>query len=432
MSSGPLVTINDGITGEAEKTPCRIPAVFLAPVRNDMFQFVFTNQNKNARHPEAVSTEAGKQHSAISWGTGRAVARIPRISGSGSGRNGQGAFGNMCRKGHMYSPLKVYRKWQKKTPKQIRRYAVASCIAASAIPAMVTARGHHIAGVSQIPLVLNSKSISVIKRTKQAVYMLKKIGAYPDVLKVIASATSRAGQGKMRGRLHKVRKGPLVVYHNDEAQAIRAFRNIPGVDSCNVDNLSVLNLAPGGHMGRFIIWTESAFKRLNYIFGTQKAMAQGKKGFRVPKAQAAVPDMKRVIGAAEKAKILRAKPEQLVALKRRNPLKNWAAMVKLNPYCKIASMRIQGLKKAHQFKVAKGKETYEKVKAAKEEALKKINEVIYAKNQIDKDGKKVKKVVPKNLIKKTCTLSAKRQVTLNKLRAFKKLNAKKFQEKIAF
>lgn len=45
------------------------------------------------------------KHSAESWGTGRAVARIPRISGSGTHRSGQGAFGNMCRKGRMAFPL---------------------------------------------------------------------------------------------------------------------------------------------------------------------------------------------------------------------------------------------------------------------------------------------------------------------------------------
>ncbi len=44
---------------------------------------------KNKRQPYAVSREAGHQTSAISWGTGRAVARIPRVSGSGTHRAGQ-------------------------------------------------------------------------------------------------------------------------------------------------------------------------------------------------------------------------------------------------------------------------------------------------------------------------------------------------------
>ena len=29
-----------------------------------------------------------------------------------------------------------------------------------------------------------------------------------------------------------------------------------------MDNLNLLKLAPGGHVGRFVIWTEGAFKKL--------------------------------------------------------------------------------------------------------------------------------------------------------------------------
>lgn len=46
--------------------------------------------------------------------TGRAVARIPRVSGGGTHRAGQAAFGNMCRSGRMFAPTKVWRKWHVK------------------------------------------------------------------------------------------------------------------------------------------------------------------------------------------------------------------------------------------------------------------------------------------------------------------------------
>lgn len=57
--------------------------------------------------PYAVYHKAGHQTAAESWGTGRAVSRIPRVPGGGTHRAGQGAFGNMCRGGHMYSPTKA-------------------------------------------------------------------------------------------------------------------------------------------------------------------------------------------------------------------------------------------------------------------------------------------------------------------------------------
>lgn len=36
----------------------------------------------------------------------------------------------------------------------------------------------------------------------------------------------------------------------------RAFRNLPGVETACVDRLNLLTLAPGGHMGRFCVWTQ--------------------------------------------------------------------------------------------------------------------------------------------------------------------------------
>ncbi|CAA6653725.1 unnamed protein product [Spirodela intermedia] len=62
--------------------------------------------------------------------------------------------------------------------------------------------------------------------------------------------------------------GPLIVYGTEGAKIVKAFRNIPGVDVMNVERLNLLKLAPGGHLGRFIVWTKSAFERLDAVFGT--------------------------------------------------------------------------------------------------------------------------------------------------------------------
>lgn len=42
------------------------------------------------------------------------MARIPRVSGGGTHRAGQAAFGNQCRSGRMFAPTKVWRKWHQK------------------------------------------------------------------------------------------------------------------------------------------------------------------------------------------------------------------------------------------------------------------------------------------------------------------------------
>jgi large subunit ribosomal protein L4e len=222
--------------------------------------------NKNRRQAYGVSLTAGHQHSAHSWGTGRAVARIPRVSGGGTSRAGQAAFGNMCRKGRMFAPTKTWRKWHRKININQKRYAVCSAVAASAIPALVMARGHRISNVAEVPCVVPT-SVEGIKKTKDAVAVLASVGADEDVTRCQDSYALRTGRGKMRGRRHVHRRGPLVVFASDEG-ITQAFRNIRGVDLANVNRLNLLQLAPGGHLGRFVIWTEAAFRQLGYVFGS--------------------------------------------------------------------------------------------------------------------------------------------------------------------
>src|SRR5258708_13262826 len=110
---------------------------------------------KNSRQAYAVSKKAGHQTSAESWGTGRAVARIPRVGGGGTHRSGQAAFGNMCRGGRMFAPTKTWRKWHVKVNQNQRRFAIVSALAASALPSLVLARGHRIEQIEEVPLVVD-------------------------------------------------------------------------------------------------------------------------------------------------------------------------------------------------------------------------------------------------------------------------------------
>ena len=97
---------------------------------------------KSIPHNKIDFIFSGHQTSAESWGTGRAVARIPRVRGGGTHRSGQGAFGNMCRGGHMFAPTKVYRRWHRRVNVQQKRYAMCSAIAATGVPALVMAKGN--------------------------------------------------------------------------------------------------------------------------------------------------------------------------------------------------------------------------------------------------------------------------------------------------
>lgn len=178
----------------------------------------------------------------------------------------------------MFAPTKIWRKWHVKVNQNQKRFATVSAVAATALPSLVLARGHRIEGVSEIPLVVSS-SLESVKKTKAAVAALQGLQAHADVTKVIASKKVRAGRGKARGRKHRQRRGPLVVYSEDNG-LVKAFRNVPGVETCNVRSLNLLQLAPGGHLGRFVIWTEGAFGLLDEVYGTYEKGAALKKGYK--------------------------------------------------------------------------------------------------------------------------------------------------------
>eukprot|EP00769_Ergobibamus_cyprinoides_P003865 gnl/Ergobibamus_cyprinoides/5344.p2 GENE.gnl/Ergobibamus_cyprinoides/5344~~gnl/Ergobibamus_cyprinoides/5344.p2 ORF type:complete len:161 (-),score=82.38 gnl/Ergobibamus_cyprinoides/5344:27-509(-) len=117
----------------------------------------------------------------------------------------------------------------------MRRYAVVSALAASAVSSVVESRGHVIADVQEIPLVLGN-FLESVKTTKEAKAILATVGAQADVERVIASKAMRAGAGKMRNRRFRQRLGPMVVYNEDNG-VVKAFRNIPGVQLFQVDRL---------------------------------------------------------------------------------------------------------------------------------------------------------------------------------------------------
>jgi large subunit ribosomal protein L4e len=336
--SRPLVSVFDASNAGNVVSQANLPAVMTAPIRPDIVNYVHNLMSKNSRQAYAVSKKAGMQTPAVSWGTGRAVSRIPRVPGGGTSRSGQGAFGNMCRGGRMFAPTKIWRRWHRKINVNQRRYAVSSALAASAVTPLVMARGHRVDAVPELPLVL-SDSVNSCSKTKDALAILKAFGADADVQKCKDSRKVRTGSGKMRNRRYVMRRGPLVVYANDEG-LVRGFKNLPGVECASVDNLNLLDLAPGGHLGRFIIWTEGAFNKLDEIFGTLEKNSASKNGFNLPHGNMTNADLARLINSDEIQSVVKpAVTTPTVLPVKRNPLKNADVMASLNPYAATAKAR---------------------------------------------------------------------------------------------
>ncbi|KAL0736719.1 hypothetical protein Bca4012_012929 [Brassica carinata] len=227
----PLVSVQglDGDMATDRSTTVCLPDVMTAPVRPDIVNFVHAQISNNSRQPYAVSKRAGHQTSAESWGTGRAVSRIPRVPGGGTHRAGQAAFGNMCRGGRMFAPTKITRRWHRRVNVNMKRHAIVSAIAATAVPSLVTSRGHKVENVPEMPLVV-SDSAEAVEKTSAAIKVLKQIGAYDDAEK--AKDT------------------------------------------------------PGGHLGRFVIWTKSLLVDAQRVKSKKEKLEKKRKPVTKEEAQA--------------------------------------------------------------------------------------------------------------------------------------------------
>jgi len=235
----------------------------------------------------------------------------------------------------MFAPTKIWRRWHRRPPMNQRRYAVASALAGSAIPALVMARGHRVEKIAEVPLVVDNSAFDNVVKSKDALNLLTALGAADDVLKAKNSRHIRAGHGKNRNRKYVQRRGPLLVYTSADSQKLwKAFRNLPGVELVNVERLNLLTLAPGGHIGRFCIWTKSAFQRLDKIYGTYTKKSATKKGYTLPRPLVTNPDLGRIVNSSEVQSVLRSKVAKKTSVHahRRNPLSNHRFRLRLNPY----------------------------------------------------------------------------------------------------
>jgi large subunit ribosomal protein L4e len=243
------------------------------------------------------------------------------------------------------------------------------------------ARGHVVDEVPEIPLILED-AIDTTKKTSAAQEILASVGALEDVEKVIKSKKIRAGKGKARNRRYVKRRGPLVIYDSNQSEIRLGFRNLPGVELCCVDRLNLLQLAPGGHLGRFIIWSQSAANRLDSIY-----KAEGRKEIPCIMSNA---DHARIINSDEiQSTLIPCKETPRVYAKKRNPLKRTDALEALNPYAaevKRAEARAAEARKGKKEEIL----ATQRAKAAEKRKISDANQKFYeeARKQGDvcKDG----------------------------------------------
>ena len=227
-----------------------LPEIFNTPYRPDVIRKSFNSLHSNKRQPYGADPYAGKKHATASVGKGRGQSRVPRLT---QGR--RAALAPCVVGGRRAHPPKAERDWSEKINKKEKLLAKNSAIAATANKDIVVKRGHKFDEKITLPIIIEDK-FEDIKKTKDVIEALDKIGIYDDVTRAANGKHIRAGKGKTRGRKYKTPKSILIVSSKDEIQ--KSSSNLIGIDIVKPKLINIEHLAPGGDAGRLTIFTKSA------------------------------------------------------------------------------------------------------------------------------------------------------------------------------
>jgi len=242
-----------GIDG-AVKESINLPKVFDTPYRPDIIRKSFNVLHSNKRQAYGSDPYAGTKHATASVGKGRGQSRVPRLT---QGRTA--ALAPCVVGGRRAHPPKSERNWKEKINKKENLIARNSALAATNNKDLVSRRGHSFNEKITLPIVIDDL-FEDIKKTKDIINTLEKIGIYDDVLRSNNGKHIRAGKGKNRGRKYRIPKSILIIATKDALE--KSSNNLCGVDIAKPDNLNIEYLAPGGDAGRLTLITQSALKQI--------------------------------------------------------------------------------------------------------------------------------------------------------------------------
>ncbi len=244
--------INIYDTKGKKKGSMNLPQPFTTELRPDLVHRAVMSMQANRRQPYGPAKRAGMRHAVDNPGKGRGIARVQRLTQYGN-RAAESPNNVGGRRAHPPTPEKnLGKKMNKKEKSKARR----SALAATNVDSLVKKRGHRFEEGISLPLVVD-KNIEDIERTKDAIGIFKNLGIYSDVERAVNGRNIRAGRGKMRNRRYKTPVGPLVVLPAG-AKGAQAFSNILGVVVKTPETLTVEDLAPGGNMGRLVVFSVKA------------------------------------------------------------------------------------------------------------------------------------------------------------------------------
>ena len=247
--------------------PINLPDQFMEPVRADLIKRAVLAIHSHNRQPYGADPKAGtrqgyatpKRRHKYKTLYGRGVSRIKRKHTwhRGTQFGWVGAFVANAVKGRKAFPPKAEKVFAERINKKERRKAIRSAIAATTRKDLVESRNHQIKDIKSLPLIVED-SFEIQMKTKDIRTILENLGLKKEI-KRVEERKVRAGKGTRRGRKYKVKKGPLVVVSKN-CDAVKAARNILGVDIVNIKKLNADLLAPGAHPARLVVWTKPAIE----------------------------------------------------------------------------------------------------------------------------------------------------------------------------
>ncbi|MDD1771019.1 MAG: 50S ribosomal protein L4, partial [Methanomassiliicoccales archaeon] len=224
--------------------------------RPDVIQKAVVAEESNHRQPYGSKPGAGTRHSVSTWGKGRGVSRVQRITGGAKGAESPNNVG-----GRRAFPPRVDKDWSMKVNRKERIMARFSALAALSNVEMVKKRGHQFEEGVTLPVIFED-SMEKLESTADVVGALQSVGLESDLVRAKEAHTVRPGKGKMRGRRFKGSRSLLIVVSDKAAPIFKSAKNLPGVEVVSPEQLNAGMLAPGGAAGRLAVFSEAALKKV--------------------------------------------------------------------------------------------------------------------------------------------------------------------------
>jgi large subunit ribosomal protein L4e len=247
----------------SEVSKIELPETFKVPVNKRLIRRTFWLLRSHSLQPKGTDPYAGERTSAMSWNTGRGVARPARVKGERTQRSGQAAGVGGVVKGRLAMPPRSEKVIRLGINKKERRAALLSALGSVTSRELVVSRGHRVPEGKPVPIVTDD-SLEGISKASELRKFFESVGIMEDVRRA-AKRKKRSGKSAWRGRSKRVGRGPLIVVSEDKGIS-RAAGSFPGVEVVSARDLSLLDLAPGGVPGRLCVFTNSALSKLKERF----------------------------------------------------------------------------------------------------------------------------------------------------------------------